>query len=56
MRHPVGGLVHRDIPAGERPQPAWLTFIAVSDAAAATRTKLSQCVVSATLDVHLGHT
>jgi predicted enzyme related to lactoylglutathione lyase len=35
--HPVGGLFHRNPPRGERRQPAWLTFIAVSDVDAATR-------------------
>jgi uncharacterized protein len=35
---PVGGLFHRASPPGERRQPAWLTFIAVSDVDAAKRT------------------
>jgi uncharacterized protein len=35
---PVGGLFHRAPPSGERRQPAWLTFIAVSDVDAAKRT------------------
>ena len=29
--HPVAGLFLKDVPAGERRQPAWLTFIAVGD-------------------------
>jgi uncharacterized protein len=33
--HTVAGMVHRDMPAGERRQPAWLTFIAVRDVDAA---------------------
>ena len=32
---PVGGLIHRDVPAGEHRQPAWLSFIAVRDVDAA---------------------
>ena len=32
---PVAGLIHRDVPAGERRQPAWLSFIAVRDVDAA---------------------
>ncbi|MDR3416660.1 MAG: VOC family protein [Nevskia sp.] len=28
---PVAGLIHKDVPAGEHRQPAWLSFIAVSD-------------------------
>src|ERR1035437_3279947 len=28
---PVAGLIHKDVPAGEHRQPAWLTFIAVRD-------------------------
>ena len=35
---PVGGLIDRVPPSGERRQPAWLTFIAVSDVEAAKRT------------------
>jgi len=31
----VAGLIHRDVPAGEHRQPAWLSFIAVSDVDAA---------------------
>jgi predicted enzyme related to lactoylglutathione lyase len=33
--HTVAGMVHRDVPAGEHRQPAWLTFIAVRDVDAA---------------------
>jgi hypothetical protein len=33
--HPVAGLIHRPVPAGEHRQPAWLTFIAVRDVDAA---------------------
>jgi predicted enzyme related to lactoylglutathione lyase len=33
--HTVAGMVHRDVPAGEKRQPAWLTFIAVRDVDAA---------------------
>ncbi len=29
--HMVAGLVHKDIPAGERRQPSWLSFIAVQN-------------------------
>jgi predicted enzyme related to lactoylglutathione lyase len=36
--HPVAGLLHREIPAGENRQPAWLSFIAVSDVDAAKKT------------------
>lgn len=32
---PVAGLVHKDVPAGEHRQPAWLSFIAVRDVDAA---------------------
>ena len=32
---PVAGLIHRDVPAGKQRQPAWLSFIAVSDVDAA---------------------
>ena len=35
---PVGGLFQRVPPSGERRQPAWLTFIAVSDVDAVKRT------------------
>lgn len=34
---PVAGLVRQAMPAGEKKQPAWLTFIAVSDAAQAEK-------------------
>jgi hypothetical protein len=37
---PVGGLLHRLVPAGEHRQPAWLAFIAVRDVDAAKRTAL----------------
>ncbi len=37
---PVAGLVHRALPAGERRQPAWLSFFAVSDADAAEKIAL----------------
>jgi predicted enzyme related to lactoylglutathione lyase len=33
--HPVAGLMHRDVPADKHRQPAWLSFIAVSDVDAA---------------------
>jgi predicted enzyme related to lactoylglutathione lyase len=29
--HPVAGLIHKEVAAGEHRQPAWLTFIAVRD-------------------------
>jgi predicted enzyme related to lactoylglutathione lyase len=29
--HSVAGLIHRDVPTGKQRQPAWLSFIAVSD-------------------------
>ena len=35
--HAVAGLVQRDVPPGARRQPAWLTFIAVSDVDEARR-------------------
>ncbi len=38
---PVGGLLQRDIPAGAKRQPAWVTFIAVPDVEAAMRIALS---------------
>ena len=38
---PVGGLYQKAIPAGEHRQSAWLTFIAVSDVAAAKRAALA---------------
>lgn len=37
---PVGALVQREIPPGERRQPAWLTFIAVRDVDAAAKVAL----------------
>ena len=37
---PVGGLLQKPMPAGERRQSAWLTFIAVRDVDAAKRTAL----------------
>jgi len=39
--HPVAGLIHKDVPAGARRQPAWLSFIAVRDVDAAKATALS---------------
>jgi uncharacterized protein len=33
---PVAGLLHREVPAGQQRQPAWLTFIASRDVAAST--------------------
>jgi predicted enzyme related to lactoylglutathione lyase len=39
---PVAGLIHRDVPAGEHRQPAWLTFIAVRDVDAAKKIALQQ--------------
>ena len=39
---PAGGLFQRAMPAGERRQPAWLTFISVRDVAAAERHILAQ--------------
>lgn len=38
---PIAGLVHRDMPAGEKRQPAWLTFIAVRDVDATKRLALA---------------
>jgi len=38
---PIGGLFQRPIRAGERHQPAWLTFIAVPDVDTARRTALA---------------
>jgi predicted enzyme related to lactoylglutathione lyase len=35
---PIGGLFHKAVPKDKRRQPAWLTFIAVSDVDAAKRT------------------
>jgi predicted enzyme related to lactoylglutathione lyase len=40
--HVVAGLVHKEIPAGEHRQPAWLTFIAVRDVDAAQQIALQQ--------------
>ena len=40
--HVVAGLVHKEIPAGEHRQPAWLTFIAVRDVDAAQQIALRQ--------------
>lgn len=37
---PVAGLIHRDVPAGKHRQPAWLSFIAVSDVDAANEIAL----------------
>src|ERR1019366_1265783 len=37
---PVAGLIHRDVPAGKHRQPAWLSFIAVSDVDAAKKIAL----------------
>lgn len=38
---PIGGLLQRPVPAGEHRQPAWLTFISVSDVDAARRSALA---------------
>ncbi len=38
---PIGGLLQRDIPAGAKRQPAWVTFIAVPDAQTAIQTALA---------------
>jgi predicted enzyme related to lactoylglutathione lyase len=38
----VGGMIHRDMPAGERRQPAWLTFISARDVDAAKATAVTQ--------------
>ena len=35
--HPVAGLVHKNVPASEHRQPAWLTFFAVRDVDAAKK-------------------
>jgi len=40
--HPVAGLIHKTVPAGEHRQPAWLSFIAVRDVDAAKKTALQQ--------------
>jgi len=37
---PIAGLIHKDVPTGEHRQPAWLTFFAVSDVAAAKKVAL----------------
>jgi hypothetical protein len=37
---PVAGLIHKDIPANERRQPAWLSFFAVADVDAAKKVAL----------------
>jgi len=37
---PIAGLIHKDVPTGEHRQPAWLTFFAVSDVAAAKEVAL----------------
>ena len=39
--HPVAGLFEKSIPTGEHRQPAWLTFIAVSDLEAASKLALA---------------
>ncbi len=39
--HPVAGLFHKELPAGERRQPAWLTFISVRDVDAAKKSALA---------------
>ena len=39
--HPIGGLVEKAIPSGERRQSAWLTFLAVSDVEGVKRMALS---------------
>jgi predicted enzyme related to lactoylglutathione lyase len=43
---PVAGILQQPLPTGERRQPAWLTFIAVPDVDAATRTALKKGAVS----------
>ncbi|MGO9378102.1 MAG: VOC family protein [Dissulfurispiraceae bacterium] len=37
---PVAGLIHKDLPAGEHRQPAWLSFFALRDVDAATKVAL----------------
>jgi uncharacterized protein len=37
---PVAGLIHKDVPTGEHRQPAWLSFFAVGDVAAAKKVAL----------------
>jgi predicted enzyme related to lactoylglutathione lyase len=39
---PVAGLIHKEVPAGEQRQPAWLTFIANPDVDAAKTVVLAQ--------------
>ncbi len=39
---PVAGLIHKEVPAGEQRQPAWLTFIAVRDVDAVKSVALAQ--------------
>jgi predicted enzyme related to lactoylglutathione lyase len=39
---PVAGLIHREVPAGEHRQPAWLSFIAARDVDAARNITLEQ--------------
>jgi predicted enzyme related to lactoylglutathione lyase len=39
---PIAGLIHKEVPAGEQRQPAWLTFIAVRDVDAAKTVALEQ--------------
>jgi len=38
----VAGLIHRDLPAGDHRQPAWLSFIAVRDVDAASKVALAR--------------
>jgi predicted enzyme related to lactoylglutathione lyase len=38
---PVGGVVQRPIPAGQKRQPGWLTFFAVADLGAASKLALA---------------
>ncbi len=37
---PIAGLIHKDVPAGEHRQPAWLTFFSVGDVDAAKNVAL----------------
>jgi predicted enzyme related to lactoylglutathione lyase len=37
---PIVGMIHKNVPAGEHRQPAWLSFFAVSDVAAANKVAL----------------
>lgn len=39
---PVAGLIHRDVPAGEHRQPAWLSFFAVRDVDATDKVAVQQ--------------